>query len=209
MQNFTMVMPGETQGCVGCHETRTGTPSSRISSGALMAINRQPSQIEPYAGVPDVLDYPRDIQPIWDRHCVTCHSSEKPLGHVVLTGDNNEWFSQSYSAILAAALLIGLTGQRRTGPVAWGVAALYLTQPLFATWGALARPDNLAVLFSALGVIVVDRCAGRRGVLWAVPLFLLAGLTKQSIFAGLLASVFYRSRQRVAPPVTTDYDLPQ
>jgi len=97
----------------------------------------------------------------------------------------------AYAAILATALLIGLTGQRRTGLVAWGVAALYLTQPLFATWGALARPDSLAVLFSALGVVIVGRYAGGRGVLWALPLFLFAGLTKQSVGAGLLASLLY------------------
>jgi len=49
--------------------------------------------------VPGVFDYPRDIQPIWDRHCVSCHSEEKPLGRVVLTGDNNEWFTQSFAAL--------------------------------------------------------------------------------------------------------------
>jgi len=101
MQNFTMVMPGETQGCVGCHEARTGTPSSQFGSGGLIALKRPPSPVEPFAGMPDVFDYPRDIQPIWDRHCVTCHRSDKPLGRVVLTGDNNEWFTQSYSALLA------------------------------------------------------------------------------------------------------------
>ncbi|MBN2562469.1 MAG: hypothetical protein JXQ75_16205, partial [Phycisphaerae bacterium] len=101
MQNFTMVMPGEAQGCVGCHEHRTGAPSSRLNSGDLMAMKRPPSRIEPFVGIPDVFDYPRDIQPIWDRHCVTCHDSDKPSGHVVLTGDNNEWFTQSFSALLA------------------------------------------------------------------------------------------------------------
>lgn len=97
MQNFTMVMPGETQGCVGCHESRTET----YRSGALMAVRRPPSKIEPVPGAPDVFDYPRDIQPIWDRHCVTCHSVEKAAGHVILTGDNNEWRTQSYYALHA------------------------------------------------------------------------------------------------------------
>lgn len=101
MQNFTMVMPGESQGCVGCHEARIGTPGNQLDNRSLMAMNRPPSQIEPFVGLPDVFDYPRDIQPIWDRHCVTCHSSDEPLGHVVLTGDNNEWFTQSYSELLA------------------------------------------------------------------------------------------------------------
>ncbi|NQT15975.1 MAG: hypothetical protein HQ582_24685 [Planctomycetes bacterium] len=100
MQNFTTVMPGEIQGCVGCHEPRTGNPDSRID-GDLMALRRPPSQITPFVGVPDVFDYPRDIQPIWDSHCVACHNSEKPEGRVVLTSDNNEWFTQSYAALLA------------------------------------------------------------------------------------------------------------
>lgn len=101
MQNFTMVMPGETQGCVGCHEARIGTPGSRLCGGDLMAMKRPPSPIEPFADMPYVFDYPRDIQPIWDRHCVTCHGSDDPAGHVILTGDNNEWFTQSYSALVA------------------------------------------------------------------------------------------------------------
>ena len=64
MQNFTMVMPGETQGCVGCHEARVGTPGSQPDNRGLMAMKRPPSQIEPFVDLPDVFDYPRDIQPI-------------------------------------------------------------------------------------------------------------------------------------------------
>ena len=101
MQSYTMVMPGETQGCVGCHEARTGTPGHPARSGALKALQRPTSLIEPIPGVPEVIDYPRDIQPVWNRHCVTCHSAEKPSGHVVLTGDYNEWFTQSYYALFA------------------------------------------------------------------------------------------------------------
>ena len=100
MQNFTMVMPGETQGCVGCHEPRTGNLATR-TYGDLAALKAPPSKIAPFVGVPDVFDYPRDIQPIWDKHCVACHSAEKPEGHVMLTGDNTEWFTQSYAALLA------------------------------------------------------------------------------------------------------------
>jgi hypothetical protein len=98
MQSYVTVMPGETLGCIGCHENRTETT---IRSGALMALNRPPSRIEPVASVPDVIDYPRDIQPILNRHCVSCHSAEVPSGRVVLTGDYNEWFTQSYYALFA------------------------------------------------------------------------------------------------------------
>ena len=100
MQSFTMVMPGETQGCVGCHESRTGTAGPAYSD-VLLALKRAPSRLEPITGVPEVIDYSRAVQPVWDKHCVTCHSAEKHSGHVVLTGDHTEWFTQSYLALLA------------------------------------------------------------------------------------------------------------
>jgi hypothetical protein len=96
-----------------------------------------------------------------------------------------------YLSVLFTAALIVWSGRTRSGPVAWGVGALYLTLPLFIPWGAAVRPDNLAVAFSALGVVIVDRCAGRaslRSVYWAVPAFLAAGLTKQSVVAGVAAA---------------------
>ena len=52
MQSFTMVMPGETQGCVGCHESRTENISP-ASGDLLMALKRPPSRIEPISGVPE------------------------------------------------------------------------------------------------------------------------------------------------------------
>jgi len=84
MQSFTNVMPGETNGCVGCHEPRTEAPVS-APSGALMALKRPPSKIQPIPDVPDVVDFNTHIQPILDKHCTRCHNSEKPDGGVVLT----------------------------------------------------------------------------------------------------------------------------
>ncbi|HPA16340.1 MAG TPA: hypothetical protein PLU30_01240 [Verrucomicrobiae bacterium] len=111
MQNFTMVMPGETQGCVGCHEPRTRS----ITPNMLMALARPTSRIEPILGAPDVFDYPRDIQPIWDRHCIGCHGVEKASGHVVLTGDNNEWRTQSYYALHAYNQISRPSGWKEEG----------------------------------------------------------------------------------------------
>ena len=113
MQSYTMVMPGETQGCVGCHEPRTEPPGS-AGSDIPTALKRPPSRIKPIAGVPDVFDYPRDIQPIWDKHCVSCHSAEKPSGRVVLTGDYNEWFTQSYYALFAYGQVSDMFGRYNT-----------------------------------------------------------------------------------------------
>jgi hypothetical protein len=48
-------------------------------------MERPASEIEPIGGVPDVIDFPRDVQPILDRHCTECHGGTKPDGGVDLT----------------------------------------------------------------------------------------------------------------------------
>ena len=93
MRSFMTLQPGEQRGCLGCHETRTQPPPSRPS---LTALQRGPCPIEPIAGVPDVVDFPRDIQPILDRHCIPCHNAEKRAGGIVLTGDRGPTYSLAY-----------------------------------------------------------------------------------------------------------------
>ena len=95
MHSFHTVQPGETSSCVGCHELRTDTPRTTLSTSA-MAMRRPPSPIAPIAGVPDVLDFPRDVQPILDRHCVSCHNPDKPDGRVDLCGDKTPMYTISY-----------------------------------------------------------------------------------------------------------------
>jgi hypothetical protein len=85
MQSFLTVQPGETTSCVGCHEDRAEAPP--VAGNVLLALQHAPSRIEPISGVPDVFDFPRDIQPILDRHCVKCHDFSNPSGGVVLAGD--------------------------------------------------------------------------------------------------------------------------
>jgi hypothetical protein len=84
MQSFVSVMPGETVGCIGCHEERTEGPPVRAS---LMATRRAPSPIEPIEGMPDMFEFPRDIQPILDKHCVQCHNDTQYAGKLLLTSD--------------------------------------------------------------------------------------------------------------------------
>jgi hypothetical protein len=100
MQSFMTLQPGETTGCVGCHEQRTRTLKPGLRPGA---VQRPVSQVTPIPGVPEVLDFPRDIQPILDRHCLRCHDYQPSAqddgpraGGVILSGDRGPMFSHSY-----------------------------------------------------------------------------------------------------------------
>ena len=66
----------------------------------LLAAQRRPSRIAPINGVPEVFDFPRDIQPVLDRHCVRCHNPAQRDGKISLSGDRNEWFSEAYTALV-------------------------------------------------------------------------------------------------------------
>ncbi len=103
MQSFTCVMPGEVFSCVGCHEERKTTPQPLRGAGMPTAFKRPPSRIEPIAGIPDIFDFPRDIQPILDKHCVKCHNPQKRSGKIVLTGDRGPIFSHSYFILTVTA----------------------------------------------------------------------------------------------------------
>lgn len=107
MQSFLTLQPGEVTGCVGCHEQRTKTYAPNYQ---LTALRRPASKIEPIGGVPEVFDFPRDIQPILDDLCVACHGYEKTdrggpqAGRLILTGDRGPMFSHSYYMMTIARL---------------------------------------------------------------------------------------------------------
>jgi hypothetical protein len=100
MQSFLSVMPGEVTSCVGCHEDRRTVPDP-VKARRLTAMKRPPSKISQLTGIPEVFDYPRDIQPILDKHCIKCHNPKKRDGGVLLTGDHGPVYSHSYYTLSA------------------------------------------------------------------------------------------------------------
>ena len=100
MQSFLSVMPGEATSCIGCHDDGLHAPHD-LKTGRTQAMERAPSRISPVPGIPDVIDYPRDIQPILDKHCVECHNPKKRDGGVILTGDHGPVYSHSYYTLSA------------------------------------------------------------------------------------------------------------
>ncbi|MHC4567791.1 MAG: HzsA-related protein [Planctomycetota bacterium] len=101
MQSFTNVMPGETLGCVGCHEQRMQSPVASAGGNTLLALKREPSRIKSFAGLPDVIDFRRHVQPILDEHCVKCHNFRDREGRISLTDDLGFCWSMAYFTLLA------------------------------------------------------------------------------------------------------------
>lgn len=130
MHSFVTVQPGETTGCVGCHEQRTQAALPRPNS--LMALRKPPAQIRPIAGQPAVLDYPRDIQPILDRHCVSCHNPDKRDGKVDLCGDYTASYTISYWTMVQRGLISDARNQpiSSRAPYSYGTAASKLLKYL-------------------------------------------------------------------------------
>lgn len=102
MQSWISVQPGERLSCVGCHEQRVKAPASARNP---MALRRAPSRIQQLEGLPDVPDFPRDIQPILDRHCVACHSPANMQARVDLSGDHTPFYSMAYETIIGRRLI--------------------------------------------------------------------------------------------------------
>jgi Hydrazine synthase alpha subunit middle domain len=120
MQSFLTVQPGETTSCVGCHEQRTRTPQNSRPTLTAMATRHPPSRIQPIADVPDVIDFPRDIQPVLDALCVQCHGYEKTArggpraGRLILSGHRGPMFSHSYYMLTVAGLFSDGRNQPRS-----------------------------------------------------------------------------------------------
>ena len=96
MHSFLTLQPGETLACIGCHEERIDAPSNLTRTPILQATRRAAATPKPIPGVPSLIDYPRDIQPIFDKHCISCHSPEHYEGKLDLTGDKTAMHSMSY-----------------------------------------------------------------------------------------------------------------
>ena len=99
MRSFMTLQPGEQASCLGCHEDRTMT-SVGAGGSKLQALGRPASRITPVAGVPAIPDFPRDVQPILDKHCIKCHNHKDRKNNVVLEGDRGPVFSHSYYTLL-------------------------------------------------------------------------------------------------------------
>lgn len=76
MRSWSTLQPGETGSCVGCHESKNSAP---LAYRASLALQARPQPLRPFYGPPRGFSFPKEIQPILDRHCIRCHDDRSRL----------------------------------------------------------------------------------------------------------------------------------
>jgi hypothetical protein len=98
MRSFTHFMPGEVQGCVGCHEHRRQASRANLAA----AFSKPPLDLEPPEWGPGGFDYSRLVQPVLDEHCTGCHNPVDAPKGIDLTGGKTDFFNVSYDVLARA-----------------------------------------------------------------------------------------------------------
>ena len=90
MRNYMNVKQGEVVSCIGCHEPYGMTPPnmSKMPTASL----RPPSQIIPPPFPVRGMSFKHIVQPVLDKHCVSCHDGSKEL-----TTDGSKSMKKAFS----------------------------------------------------------------------------------------------------------------
>lgn len=75
MRSWSTLQPGENASCVGCHEHKNSSPVLTVLKEAL---RHGPKPLEPFYGPARGFSFPKEVQPIMDRHCIRCHDDRSP-----------------------------------------------------------------------------------------------------------------------------------
>ncbi|MBT3194790.1 MAG: SUMF1/EgtB/PvdO family nonheme iron enzyme, partial [Verrucomicrobia bacterium] len=68
-------MPGEMLSCIGCHESRDMAPPMKAAT----AFRRAPSTPEPFYGPMRGFSFAREVQPVLDAYCISCHDGSREM----------------------------------------------------------------------------------------------------------------------------------
>ncbi len=123
MRSGTVAQSGEVTGCVGCHDNRHIAPP--VNSGLVpLAMRREPTKLNGWHGQARLFSYTKEVQPVFDKHCVTCHDFGEEAGKkLILAGDRGNTFNASY---------VDLWMKRYINCVGAGP---HITQPAYS-WGS-------------------------------------------------------------------------
>ncbi|MGL6227217.1 MAG: hypothetical protein ACRC10_11415 [Thermoguttaceae bacterium] len=121
MRSGTMVRPGETNGCYGCHENRLETPPKQSTTP--LAMQKPPQVPKSWYGPTRLFSYFEEVQPVFDKYCVSCHDFGEPGAEfVVLAGDRNLVFNTSFVELRSKGYVhvTGAGPSNKLEPYSWG-----------------------------------------------------------------------------------------
>ncbi len=132
MRSGVNVQPGETYGCVGCHEKRVGE-AAPVTERPL-AMQRAPSKMNGWYGPARLFSFQKEVQPVFTKNCLKCHDYGTRGGKKLnLSGDRGAFFCTSYVDLWATGAIKCIGG----GPAeiqpaySWGSHASRLTRTLY------------------------------------------------------------------------------
>jgi len=99
MRSGTVLQSGEHTGCIGCHEERRSA-SAWIDKRAPLAMQRPPSRLDGWYGPPRLFGFTAEVQPVFDKHCVSCHDYGREAGkRLNLAPDRLICFNTAYNEL--------------------------------------------------------------------------------------------------------------
>jgi hypothetical protein len=131
MRSGTMVQSGEWSGCVGCHDDRRAAPPPSLTNMNLTALKRPPARLQGWYGPARMFNYRTEVQPVFDKHCVSCHDYGKSAGKKLnLAGDRGVIFNASYVDLWTkkAISVVGAGPAEIQQAYSWGSHASKLTK---------------------------------------------------------------------------------
>ena len=106
MRSFINFQAGEKRSCIGCHEGRRQAPIMNNTMPMALAYPVQALQAQPgQKKAAHPVHYVKDIQPIFNQKCVSCHGGENPKGDLDLTHELTRLFSRSYETLADKGLI--------------------------------------------------------------------------------------------------------
>lgn len=91
MRSATSLMPGERVSCVGCHEPKREASRHAATVSEAMKKPAQALTVPPEGGRP--WGFVENVQPIFDRKCISCHSGNQAPKGINLTREVDPRFS--------------------------------------------------------------------------------------------------------------------
>ena len=130
MRSWMTAMPGEIVSCVGCHETQsTGPPNQRT-----IAASKEPVDIEPWHGPVRGFSFKREVQPVLNKYCISCHDGSKDIPD--LRADQGRFYAYK-NGVPKANIISGVSRERLVKAYGGVFEPSYITLRSFVRVGGL------------------------------------------------------------------------